>query len=369
MKNTHKKISQWIVASLSILLLTACGTSNLNSSDDEIDEPTEEVEPVDEEQEEAELNQDLTAWIPRLKNLVYQYEGKGNEYASFSWNPQFDEENYYQIAKNNGGTTTVEVYEYKDDEIVRVHSQSETYYRDNLSSIWGLDSFEEEEIILKAPIALGTSWSNNNANYEITAINKEIEVPAGTFQTIELTIENDDSIIKRYYAEEVGLVYEETDSSGLLVESKLAEIQEDTAEKIPLTIYQADDQLMALDAIDAELSLETNEPARMALAELLTGKKEGMKNIFLMPEASKINYLFLNKDNVVEVDLSSEYISNMNTGSSGEQFALQGLVNTLTQYYGVEDLLLTIDGGQYESGHIFIEEGQILSFYDRNINE
>lgn len=372
MKNTHQKVSRWILASLSIFLLTACGIFSSDSEEDETieEDTTEEIEPTEnEEVEEVSVNQDLAAWLPRLNNVVYHYDGSGNEYAPFKWTPQFNEEDYYQTARDNSGTTVVEVYQYMDDEITRVHSQEETYYRDNLTSIWGLDRFEEEEIILKTPIAVGTSWSNNDTSYEITAIEMEIEVPAGTYQTIEVTIENENSIIKRYYAEEVGLVYEQTDLTELTIESKLAEIQKDTAEKIPLTIYQADDQLMALDAIDAELSLDTNEPARFALTELLTGEKEGMEDIFLMPKGSEINYLFLNKDNIVEVDLSSEYISNMNTGSSGEQFALQGLVNTLTQYYGVEDLLLTIDGGQYESGHILLEKDELMSFDDRNINE
>lgn len=368
-KNSKTKISRWLLAGLSVLLLSSCGLFNTDPDEEEgVDEnPTEEV--VEEEEEEVSVNQDLASWIPRLNNVVYHYDGSGNEYAPFKWTPQFNEEDYYQIARDNSGTKVVQVYQYTEDEITRVHSQEETYYRDNLPSIWGMDHFDEDEIILKTPIALGTNWSNGDKDYEITAINMDIEVPAGNYQTIEVTMESGETTIKRYYAEEVGLVYEKTESADLTIESELAEIESGAAEKIPLTVYQADDQLLAYDAIEAELTLNTNDPARLAIAELLRGEHDGMENIFLLPENTEINFLFLNQENIVEVDLSSEYISNMNAGSSGEQFAIQGLVNTLTQYYGVQDLMLTVDGGPYESGHILLEEDQILSFDDRNINE
>lgn len=370
----NKKVVAWISGITVLLVLVIYGLSGLNSTEednppDESIEETELVENEDEDNEEQEtINQNLEDWIPRLNNVSYIYEGSGNEFASFNWTPQFNEEDYYQIARDNSGTTVVQVYQYTEDKITRIHSQEETYYRDNLTSIWEMDSFEEDEIVLKAPIALGTSWSNDDIDYEITAIDAEIEVPAGNYQTIEVTIESGDTTIKKYYAEEIGLVYEKTDSAGLTIESKLAEIESDTAENIPLTIYQADDQLMGLETIESEILLETNEPARLEIERLLSGKIPEFENIFLLPEGTEINYLFLNEDHIVEVDLSEEYISNMNAGSSGEQFYLQGLTNTLTRYYGVNDLLLTIDGELYESGHILLKENELLSFSDEIVN-
>lgn len=373
MKNYKQKISSWAIAFSLIFLLSACSLFNSDSSDEnnvpDKEDPTEEVVDNEDDKDKETVNQDVTTWIPRLNNVVYHYEGSGNEYASFTWNPQFNEENYYQIAKDNGGTVMLEVYEYTDDEIIRVHSQGEGYYRDNLTSIWGLDSFEESEVILKAPIAVGTTWTNGDTTYEITALDKEIEVPAGSYQTIEVTMETEQTVTKRYYAEEIGLVYEQTEIEGSLIESKLAKIETDTLETISLTVYQPDDQLMGLDKIDTELALETNEPARMALKELLSGNVEGMDHVFILPDESEINYLFLNKDNIVEADLSDEYISKMNVGAGAEQFFLQGLVNTLAAYYGVQDVLLTIDEEPYESGHISLEEGQVLSFDDSMVNE
>lgn len=372
-----KKTIAWVIGLSLLFALIGYGIGSMSNDDpiptvdpgDETEVVGEEETDEDTEEEVNAVNQTLADWIPRLDNVVYNYEGFGNEYASFKWTPQFNQENYYQIAKDNSGTTMVEIYEYSDDEIVRTFSRPETYFRDNFTSIGIIDEYEENEVILKKPIAVGTSWTSDTASYEITAIDKEIKVPAGDYKTVEVTIEYDDSVIKRYYAENVGLVYERTETEGFEIESKLAEIQTDTAETIPLTVYQADGQVMGLDRISAEIQLNTNDPARVALQELLSGETDGLENIYLLPEGTEINYLFLNSEDIVEVDLSSEYISNMNTGSSGESLYLTGLGNTLSQYYGVEKVLLTIDGDNYEGGHILLRDDEYLIYDDSMLNE
>lgn len=370
-----KKTIGWIAGFSVLFALIGYGIGAMGGNDAEpAADPVEEEVVEEDEQDEVvdeteDVNQTLADWLPRLDNVVYNYEGIGNEYAEFKWVPQFNQENYYQIAKDNGGTTVVEIYEYRDDEIVRVFSRPETYFRDNFMEIGAIEEFDENEVVLKQPIEVGTNWSSTNGAYEITAVDKEITVPAGDYQTIEVTIEQDDSVIKRYYAEDVGLVYEWTDASGLEIESKLATVETDTPEILPLTIYQADDQLMGIDRIDAEIQLNTNDPARIALQELFAGEADGFEEIYLFPEGTKINYLFLNDEDVVEVDLSEEYISNMNAGSSGESFYLTGLGNTLAAYYGVENVLLTIDGENYEGGHILLQDGEYISYDDSMVNE
>lgn len=370
-----KKTIGWAAGLALLFALIGYGVASMGNDEAEpAEDPTEEIV-VDEEDEEEEaeetndVNQTLADWIPRINNVVYSYEGFGNEYASFNWTPQFNQENYYQIAKDNGGTTVVEIYEYHDDEIVRTFSRPETYFRDNFTAIGAIDEYTENEVVLKKPIAVGTNWSTGEADYEITAVDKEISVPAGDYTTIEVTITYDDSVIKRYYAEDIGLVYEWTETEGFEIESKLENIETDTVEIIPLTVYQADDQAMGLDRINAEIQLKTNDPARMALQELFTGEADGFENIYLLPNGTEINYLFLNDEDIVEVDLSGEYITNMNAGSSGESLYLTGLGNTLAQYYGVEKVLLTIDGDNYEGGHILLRDGEYLIYDESTVNE
>lgn len=376
-----KKLTKWLSLIIFTLFLGSCGLFKTDSPEEnETNDPTEDV--VDQDQNEDsnedeepedvqdsdEVNQDLSAWIPRLDNVVYRYEGTGIEYTTFTSTPQFNQENYYQVVKDNGGTILAEVFEYTGNEIVRVFSRPETYFIDNFSSIGIPENDRLEEIVLMQPIAVGTSWTAGEAEYEITSVNAKVEVPAGNYDTIEVTATFEDSVVKRYYAEDVGLVSEVTDTNDETVESNLEAIQTETAETLPITVYVPDDQAMGIDTVDAELSLYTNEAARIAISDLLRGDNADYPDIFILPEGAELNYLFLNDSNIVEADITSEYISNMNVGSSGESLFLHSLANTLLDYYGAEELLLTVDGEPYSGGHILLREGETISFNNDILN-
>lgn len=372
----HKPLT-WLV--LLAFILGGCGLFDRTIEEEPTsEEPTEQVgeEPaetddeVDEEKPvEESVNQDLEAWVPRIENALYTYNGEGNEFASFTRYPQFNQENYYQVAISNPGTTVVEILEYREDEIVRTFQMGEVYYRDNFTSIGTTDGDTAEEAVLKLPIEVGTSWSGTESTYEITAVNYEVEVPAGTYETIEVTNTFEESVTKRYYAEDVGLVLEVTELEDSEVSSELEAIETEVAEIIPLTVYVPDEQAMGMDKIEAELRLMTNDPARLAITELLSGEAEGFEAVDILPEGTEINYLFKNNSGVVEADVSSDFVENMNAGSTGELFYVFNLVNTLSEYYGSNEVLLTVDGNPYEGAHMVLQEGETLLFNQEMVNE
>lgn len=372
----HKPLT-WLV--LLAFILGGCGLFDRTVEEEPTpEEPTEQVgeEPaetddeVDEEKPvEESVNQDLEAWVLRIENALYTYNGEGNEFASFTRYPQFNQENYYQVAISNPGTTVVEILEYREDEIVRTFQMGEVYYRDNFTSIGTTDGDTAEEAVLKLPIEVGTSWSGTESTYEITAVNYEVEVPAGTYETIEVTNTFEESVTKRYYAEDVGLVLEVTELEDSEVSSELEAIETEVAEIIPLTVYVPDEQAMGMDKIEAELRLMTNDPARLAITELLSGEAEGFEAVDILPEGTEINYLFKNNSGVVEADVSSDFVENMNAGSTGELFYVFNLVNTLSEYYGSNEVLLTVDGNPYEGAHMVLQEGETLLFNQEMVNE
>lgn len=370
----NKRTLKWLSLFLSVGILTSCGWFQSETEDPVTEDPTEQVDDVDDEtgsqdETDTDLNQDLTAWMPRLDNVKYQYEGVGNEYAEFNWYPQFNQDNYYQITKNNGGTIQVEIYEYRTDEIVRVFQQGETYFRDNFSEIGTFADEMTEEIVLQKPIEVGHSWESNGTTYEITAVDFDITVPADTYKTIEVTATfEDNNTVKRYYAAGVGLVAEIYEDGEFVIESNLATIEENATETIPLSVYVPDEQAMGMDKVNTEIELSTNDPARVALQELFSGQHPDYPEINILPEGTEIQYLFLNNDRIVEVDVSGEF-ENMNAGSTGELFFIYTLVNTLSQYYGTDEVLLTVDGEPYSGAHMVLREGETLQFDQEMVNE
>lgn len=369
-----KKITIWLSLISTLFILASCGLfaeeeAPVNSEDStEQTNPSSEEQDTEEEVAEKDNQEDLATWLPRPDNVVYSFEGIGNEYARYTWNPQFNEADYYQIVKDNGGTVVAEIYEYDADTVTRTFSRPETYFRDNFTEIGSFWENQEEEVILKAPIEVGTTWSNGESDYEITALDHELSVPAGEYTTMEVTITTDDTTTKKYYAKDVGLVSEVTETEGLTVESNLEKIETETPETLPFTVYIPDEQAMGLDTVETNLTLNTNDPARVAITELLSGQNTEYPEINLLPEGTQINYLFLNDQQLVEADVSSEFVENMNAGSTGELFAIYTLVNTLSDYYGSPEVLLTVDGEPYEGAHIVLQEGETLQFDEEMVN-
>ncbi len=378
---------KWLAILLFSLMLSGCGYFLSSEEEAPPPAPVEQVEKPETPEEangevveetetntEAEtpedaVNQELEAWMPRLDDVFYTYAGEGNEFASFTWYPQFNQENYYQVAEANPGTTLVEVFEYREDEIVRTFRLGEVYYRDNFTSIGTAGDGSPEEVVLQLPIEVGTTWAGAESDYEITAVNHEIEVPAGTFTTIEVSNIFEDSVTRRYYAEDVGLVLEVTEMEDAEVSSSLATIDTDVPEIISFTIYVPDAQAMGMDTVEAQLTLYTNDPARIEITKLLSGEVEGYEELKILPEGTFINYLFKNDSGIVEADVSSEFVDNMNAGSTGELFYIYNLVNTLLEYYGATEVLLTVEGEPYAGPHMVLEPGETLTFNQEMVNE
>ena len=93
--------------------------------------------------------------------------------------------------------------------------------------------------------------------------------------------------------------------------------------------------------------------------------EDGLKNA---PEGSQLQAVFsLNTkilgiyydDDavVVTVDLSSEFLSEMNAGSSFEAMLINCLVNTMGSAFNTQKVAVTIEGGPYSSGHMYLEKG------------
>jgi len=56
------------------------------------------------------------------------------------------------------------------------------------------------------------------------------------------------------------------------------------------------------------------------------------------------------------VDLSGDFIREMNAGTSLESMLLISIANTVGEYFMKSRVILLIDGKQYESGHVIIDE-------------
>ena len=320
----------------------------------------EETNDNNEVPEETQTVYTIDDYYPLLPDTEYIYEGEGNEYASYwVYTDYLNQVNgRIQTRTNNGGTELARIIQNKDGRLSILLSKEEFYYRDNLLD-QELEN-QEEEVLLMEPLAAGTEWTlaDGRRRY-INNTDAEVETPVGNFSAIEVITENSDSTVLQYYVRDIGLIRTVFQSSDMEVSSTLSEIKRDATLNQTVELYYAN----ADEKIYPEqktISFKTNDITRQKIEEALKAPAERENSIPLLSENTKINTMYRGKDNIAYIDLSKEFVEEMNLGSGYEALALQSLTNTVGNYYGTGEVYLTIDQKPYESGHIIMAVGETM---------
>lgn len=361
------KKNRLLVMGLLALFVTGCtnadqdadSSSEVMSSEVNSESSSEESSsmPESEESSSEEETASIGDYFPFMESIYSSYLGDGIEYSSYELYPQYIEENRIQYVEKNSGTNIVTVLEYTDGQLVEKFVRPGTYFRENM-----LDKTSENagNILLQEPLEVGNNWENpSGGTVEITAVDVDVETPLGVFPSIEVTTTEENSINIRYYSMGVGLVKKvATDTEGSYeVTSTLEEQTEETPEAATIKVFFPDANAMGIETADVSVAFFTNDVTRETMTELLRQVPD-VEYGRLIPEDASINSMYLNEDGRVYVDFSQELVANMNAGSSGESLLLQGIVNTIGTYYGVEEVVLTIEGAPYESGHYSMQEDE-----------
>lgn len=378
--NNMKKLILTISFILIFVLLIGCAktdtgneTNDISSTPEPTDtvtaeitekpEPTQAVaEPTPQVTEESLT---IADYFPLNENTKYIYEGEGNEYASYSVFTDYISKNRIQLRTNNGGSELVRVLENKDGQLTVLLSRGEIYYRENL-----LNSTDENtEILLKEPLVKGTEWTLADKRKRfISNVDVEITTPAETFQALEVTTEGEDDKVVDYYAAEVGLIKSIFTSGGMDVTSTLSKIEENVPFEQTIRFYYPNVNEDVIYLVEKQLLFNTNDITKIELVDAIKDiKKDNLDPV--LSSNTKINSLYLNKDNVVYVDFTKELLSEMNAGSGYETLILQCITNTLGDYYGVKEVYITVDGKPYESGHYSMKKGEAFQADMENVVE
>jgi hypothetical protein len=300
----------------------------------------------------------IADYFPIRDNIRTFYEGQGNEFATYDVYNEYATKNTVQQRINNGGTEKTEVLQRIDGKLVKRFSQAEIYYRQNF-----LEKTDQSEILLLEPLVTGTTWTlKDNRVRTITSVSAEIATPSGNYQALEVTTENPNDPSTQtvdYYAKDVGLVktvFRYGENQTDTISSSLREIQENAVMTQTVNFYypSGDDDTIFYQS--KAVNFHTNDITRKVLADAY---KENAPATVLSPN-TRINSLYLNDDGMVYLDLSTDFITEMNAGAGYESRMLQCLANTFGHYYNAQKIILTIDNAPYASGHILLEKGEFL---------
>jgi hypothetical protein len=180
--------------------------------------PTQPKPPEDTPAPTAE-EKDISKYMPMKVGYIWEYEGEGNEYASYTLRVEFQEKNKVQLTRDNGGTVIADIYEVREDSIVHVYQAGESYDHTNL--LKQLNNYEDT--IIKLPIQVGNKWVSEENSYEIIDTKATITVPYGTFKdcTVIKRTYKDGSEDYLHYKEVIGLLQSEFRSGDFKVFSRL----------------------------------------------------------------------------------------------------------------------------------------------------
>lgn len=288
------------------------------------------------------------------KDTKYSYQGEGNEYATYTVIVDYLTQNKVQTRTDNGGTEFINVIEKTQDEIAIIYFRGETYFRENF--IENDVEKSKKRVLLKEPLKEGTSWQSvDDLTSTITNISREITTPSGKYNALEVTTKGKNYTNVDYYAKGIGLVKSISKGEGYEVSSTLSSIEKNVYFKQSIKIFYPDINGDKLKTLEVPISFKTNEEPKLIIEREL----KNLSEYKLISTNTKINEIHYNEnENSVHIDLSKDFIKEMNAGAWFEGQILQSIANSLGMYYGVNKVYLSVDGGNYESGHIIIEKGE-----------
>lgn len=167
----------------------------------------------------------ISDYFPLTAGNTWEYEGIGNEYASFSREVLFVNGKQAQIKEDNGGTVSTSIFIISDDSIKRVFFSGETYNPENLLP----DKFSSNDstVILQGPLKVGTSWGEGENKREINSLDISTDTPAARFaHCLQIKSGGQDSTVYEYYSKGTGLVKREFISGEAKIISQLKKYNE-----------------------------------------------------------------------------------------------------------------------------------------------
>lgn len=324
----------WILAALLVLLTsvvyTGCQNNNTNGNSKEYK---------------------ISDYFPFTANLKTVYEGYGNEYASYTTYVDYIKGDKMQTRTDNGGTVSARVYQNTNGELVLLYSAGEIYYKQDFTSA----EPKQHDVLLKEPLKTGTKWKmDDGSTRSITGVDVSVTTPSGTYKALEVTTVGSNSTTKDYYVLNKGLVKSVWSSGNFEVSSSLKEYVTDVAYDFTVRMYNFRVTQTDIETVyrDVPVALKTNEEI-----------KDTYQNTFrdggLMTNNTKINSVYVKPDEgIAYVDFTQQFVTEMNAGTTKESGVLRSVTNTLAYYYQVEKVVITLDGGPYSSGHIYMNPGE-----------
>ena len=228
-----------------------------------------------------------------------------------------------------------------------------------------LPSRNMDEILLKEPIKVGTSWTLSDGGIRsITAVDKLIKTPAGEYNALEITTKREDYIIRDYLVKNIGYVKTEfnVNDGEYPVMSELELIEKGAPIKQTIRFYYLEFSKDRVVYIDRAIEIYTNEDMKLLFEKgLKTIPENSDLSKTLSPNAKILGLILDDKNGTVTVDFSDELLKEMNAGTTFESMLITSITNTFGNYFQKTKVIISVEGKPYQSGHFLLKEGEYFT--------
>lgn len=145
-----------------------------------------------------------------------------------------------------------------------------------------------------------------------------------------------------------------------LPSSEIDNTDDNVKESKTFTYYVPNDNVDGLNKITLRGNIKENIEDPQYIIDTLISSG-------FVAENTKVNKFEKNDNGIYTLDLSKEFYD-LKFGTSAETLLLDSIGNTFIEQFKLDKLKLTVDGENYSSGHILMEDTDYLTFEELNEN-
>ena len=126
-----------------------------------------------------------------------------------------------------------------------------------------------------------------------------------------------------------------------------------------IKIYYPDEKQEKLITYNVNFNIKSDDKNNKILDELK--KNKVIKRDSEIKEINFENESNPDENKILCIDFKNEFIDLSEGGAESEDLILKSILKTFADAYAVEKIRLTIDGENYESGHVEMEDGDYFN--------
>lgn len=274
--------------------------------------------------------------------LQYLYEERGQATA--------------QIKQTGAEGVQLNVIRIADGEINDLYYSEEMPYRANIIG-W---SQYEERTILKEPLQVGNQWESTGLRFQITAVDETRIIGGEEMTVLDVMVSNSQETVRFTYALGLGLVSNDivAEDGTLTNIVHFDGLLEEADDRYDISLFfPAEDGSYIEEILPARF--RTNDASKDVITQGYKDLAQTMGHAPVFGGTALIQYIYLEEE-VARVDLNDGFIAYVNEVPDKESAMIQSLVNTISKYYGVAGVILTVNDQRYESAQLKFDLLEVL---------